>query len=185
MTAMETARLIIRNFAISDWEALHAMVLQYESSEYAVYDRMWPTAADEVKKIAESFARGESYLAVCRKDTGRFIGFVALSQEQDPNCRAYELGYVFNSDHHGQGFATEACRAVIAHAFERLAADRVNTGTAAANQPSCRLLERLGLRKTAECTASFRNGPDGKPLEFLGYMYAVTKDEWRAAGRSR
>jgi hypothetical protein len=36
------------------------------------------------------------------------------------------------------------------------------TGTALANQPSCRLLARLGLRETG------------------GGMYALTRDEWLA-----
>jgi len=57
-------------------------------------------------------------------------------------------------------------------------ADSVITGTAALNIASCRLLERLGFRKTAESRGSFTNGPDGKPIELLRYSYSLPKEEW-------
>jgi RimJ/RimL family protein N-acetyltransferase len=59
----------------------------------------------------------------------------------------------------------------------------VVTGTAAANHASCRLLERLGFKKTSESTASFRTTPDGKPIQFVGYTFELSRDEWNAAGQ--
>jgi RimJ/RimL family protein N-acetyltransferase len=178
MMLLETARLMIRNFRISDWEALHKMISQYESSQFAAYDQPWPTSPGEIKNITEWFASGDSYLAVCLKDIDRLIGFVALNEEQPEDKRAFNLGYIFHSDYHGKGYATEACRAVLAHAFDRLQAQRVVTGTAAVNSASCRLLERLGFKKTSESTGSFRNTQDGKAIEFLGYSYELLKAEW-------
>jgi len=183
MTMLETERLVISNFRISDWEALHEMINQYESSEFAAYDQLWPTSPEEIKKIAEWFASGDSYSSVYLKDTGRFVGFVSLSQEQKEDCREFNIGYIFNFDYHGKGYATEACRAAIGHAFDRLQAQRVHTGTAAVNRASCRLLERLGFKRTAESTGSFRNTQDGKPIEFLGYTYTISRDEWDVAGK--
>ncbi|MGE5530116.1 MAG: GNAT family N-acetyltransferase [Patescibacteria group bacterium] len=185
MTTMETDRLMIRNFEASDWEVLHEMIVQYESSEYAVYDHQWPTSPGEIKEITKWFAGGDGFLAVCLKDTDRFIGFVSLNPEEPEekeDCREFNLGYIFNADYHGKGYATEACRAVIGHAFDRLRARRVVTGTAAANRASCRLLERLGFQRTGESTGSFRNTPDGKPIEFLGRIYGIAKEEWEMAG---
>jgi hypothetical protein len=46
------------------------------------------------------------------------------------------------------------------------------------------LLERLGFKRTAESTGSFRNTEDGKPIEFLGYTYAISRDEWEVAGKN-
>jgi ribosomal-protein-alanine N-acetyltransferase len=178
VTTLETKRLAIRNFTPGDWEALHEMIAQYEASEYAVFDQQWPTTPDEIKGVAEWFASGDSFLAVCLKDTGRFIGFVALNPEQKEGVRAYNLGYIFNFDYHGKGYATEACRAVLEHAFDSLQADSVITGTAAVNCASCKLLERLGFRKTGESMGSLRSTPEGKPIEFLGYTYSLTKEDW-------
>jgi RimJ/RimL family protein N-acetyltransferase len=178
MTLLETERLTIRTFSISDWEALRELILQYESSRFAVYDQPWPTSPEEIKNITEWFASADRYLAVCLKDTGRFVGFVALNQEPNEHERTFNLGYVFHSSYHGKGFATEACRAVLSHAFDRLRAQRVVSGTAATNSASCRLLERLGFKKISENTGSFRNAPDGTPIEFLGYSYELPKAEW-------
>jgi len=180
MMVLETERLLIRNFASGDWGALHEIISQYESSELAAYDQPWPTSPEEIKRITEWFASGDSYLAVCLKATSRLIGFVALNREQGDD-RAFNLGYVFHSDYHGKGYATEGCQAVLAHAFDRLQAHRVVTGTAAANRASCRLLERLGFKKTSESTASFRTTPDGKPIQFVGYTFELSRDEWNAA----
>ncbi len=178
MTSIETPRLVIRNFKTGDWEALHEMIVQYEASEFAAYDQQWPTDPEKIKGVAEWFASGDGFLAVCLKDTGRFIGFVALNPEDRADCREFNLGYVFNSDFHGKGYATEACGAVLGRAFNELQAQSIISGTAAVNQASCRLLERLGFQKTSELTGSFRKTPDGKPIEFLGYIFALTKEDW-------
>jgi ribosomal-protein-alanine N-acetyltransferase len=177
MTTLETERLLIRNSESGDWEALHEIISLYESSELAAYDQQWPTSPEEIKSITEWFASGDSYLAVCLKATGRLAGFVALNREQDDD-RTFNLGYIFHPDYRGQGYATEGCWAVLAHAFDQLQARRVVTGTAAANSASCRLLGRLGFKKISEGTASFRTTPDGKPIQFVGCTFELSRDEW-------
>jgi RimJ/RimL family protein N-acetyltransferase len=179
VTSLETERLVIRNFHISDWEALHEMIVQYQSSEFAAYDQPWPTTPEEIRKVTEWFASEDSYLAVCLKATGRFIGFVALTPEPSDDQGVFNLGYIFNFDYHGYGYATEACQAVLGHAFDSRQARRVVTGTAAANGASCRLLERLGFQKTSESTGSFRQTANGKPITFLGYTFELSRDAWK------
>lgn len=183
MIMLETDRLIVRNFKIGDWEALRCMILQYEASAYAAYDHQWPTSEDEIKKVAEWFASGDSYRAVCLTDTNQFIGFVSLGEGQD-DSQVFDLGYVFDFNYHGKGFATEACQAAIDHVFDERQAQIVVARTAAENVPSCRLLERLGFKKKAESMCSLRAAKDGNPIEFLGYTYEISSDEW-AAGKHK
>jgi [ribosomal protein S5]-alanine N-acetyltransferase len=182
MTAVETERLIIRNFRHGDAGALHEIIVRYQASAYAAYDHPWPTDADEIRKITAWFAGGDAFLAVCLKKGETLIGFVALNAEGQPDRREYNLGYCFHPDYRGKVYAPEACRAVIGHAFEQRQAQRLVTETAAANVPSCRLLERLGFARIGEGMASFVDGPDGKPLQFLGYTYALPRGQWLAAG---
>jgi len=176
---LETERLIIRNFQNSDWHALYELIVRYQTSELALYDQQWPTAPEEIRKIAEWFAGGDNFLAVCLKDTSQLIGFVSLNPEEGDGQWQFSTGYVFNPDFHGQGYASEACRAVLCRAFDQLQACRVVAGTAAVNQASCQLLERLGFKKVGEETVSFRTAEDGRPIEFLGHCYAILKDEWQ------
>ncbi len=176
MITLQTDRLVLRNFHPDDWEALYEMISQYEASEYAAYDQQWPTTPEEIKGVTEWFAGGDSFLAVCLKSSGKLIGLVSVNPEEKPGI--YNIGYIFNASHHGRGYATEACRAALHHVFGELQADSVITGTAAANKASCRLLERLGFRKTGEKTGSFRETPEGRPIEFLGYIYHLPKEVW-------
>jgi ribosomal-protein-alanine N-acetyltransferase len=175
MVTLRTERLLIRQFRPDDWEALDETIRQYRMSGLAAYDRPWPTAPEEIRKVVEWFSTGEAYLAVCLLD-GTFIGFVSLT----PDGPDLHLGYVFNFRYHGEGYATEACRAALAHAFTALGVAQVVTATAEVNQASRRLLTRLGLRKTGERRLAFRTTRDGRPIEFNGYTYLITREEWKA-----
>ena len=175
MIRLETERLALRNFHADDWQALRAMILQYQATPLALYDQPWPTSPEEIQGVTAWFAAGDAYLAVCLKESGQFIGFVALNDESKEDRRQYNLGYIFDADYHGQGYATEACRALLDDAFQRLGADAVVTGTAEANIASRRLLERLGFVKVRETISMFQTTPDGQPIEFLGYSYELAK----------
>ena len=187
MTTLTTERLVIRCFTVDDASALREIILQYQASEYAVYDHAWPTSVDEIRGVAEWFASGDTFLAVGLRESGGLNGYVALNpveeasvQDHGPN-HVYGLGYCFNFDYHGRGYATEACRAALGRAFDELGADRVTAGTAAANAPSCRLLAGLGFRRTGEDSTSFRTNPDGTPIEFLAHFFALDRDDWICA----
>jgi [ribosomal protein S5]-alanine N-acetyltransferase len=182
MISLETERLVLRNFQSSDLESLHTMILKYEASGMAAYDQQWPTSPEDIKGVVNWFASGDQYHAVCLKEGSRFIGFVAINPETDEGSRVYNLGYIFQVNYQGKGYASEACRAVLQHAFHSLKAERVIAGTAALNLPSCKLLEKLGFQKTEEGTSSFRNSKDGKPLEFLGRTYTLTRAAWEMMG---
>ena len=162
MEGIQTERLTLRNFGAEDWRDLHEMIVQYQASEYAQYDRAWPTSEEEIQGVAQWFSQGDSFLAVCLRSTGKVIGLVALNEEEREDGPARNLGYIFHSDFYGQGYATEACRAAITYAFERLGETRLVTGTHPDNLPSRRLLGRLGFREVA----------DG--------VYVLERDEWLA-----
>jgi RimJ/RimL family protein N-acetyltransferase len=60
-----------------------------------------------------------------------------------------EVGYVFDPEYGGQGFETEAVRAVIEAAFGSFGFLTVVATTDEDNLPSRALCERLGMRLTA------------------------------------
>lgn len=88
-----------------------------------------------------------------------------------------ELGWVLDPAHTGQGYATEAIRAVIDTCFGPLGLRRVHAGCFADNEPSWRLMERLGMRREefSRKTALHRSG------EWLdGLNYGILAEEWVA-----
>ena len=160
MISLETDRLIIRSFSPDDWQELQELAIRYRASESAKYEDPWPTSAEEIKGMASWFAGGDDYLAASLKATGKLMGLIAIAHKEEREGRVHGLGYVFHEDYHGRGYATEGCRAAMAHLFDRLAADRILTGTHPDNTASVALLTNLGLREIAggEYTISRRSG---------------------------
>jgi ribosomal-protein-alanine N-acetyltransferase len=182
MQPIETERLLLRNFTAGDGQALLKMIVQYQASPYMKHDHQWPTEPEMIKGAAKWFAEGDAYLAVCLKEIDVFIGLVYLNpvkRDEPSGMKEYGIGYIFDFDFHGKGYATEACNAILSYAFESLDADRAVSGTSEKNLPSCKLLERIGMSVVSRGTCSFQMDETGKPIEFLGLSYAVTKDQWR------
>jgi [ribosomal protein S5]-alanine N-acetyltransferase len=81
-----------------------------------------------------------------RRDNAHCIGTVQATVRQDDSVYfAYELGAAF----WGRGFATEACRAVLAHLRDAFGARRAEAEVDTRNEASIRLLDRLGFERRA------------------------------------
>ncbi len=175
MTNLITQRLVIRNFDNEDWEQLKVIIIDKEASKYAIYDYQFPTTDNEIQKITKGFAMGDNYLAVCESTSGKIIGFISLNGE---NERELDLGFCIYSPYQHKGYAFESCKAVINYAFSVLNVVQLTSGTANENYPSFKLLHKLGFKLSAEGIASFRNTTDGLPIEFLGSLFVLSRENW-------
>ncbi len=72
--------------------------------------------------------------------------------------RQGEIGYIFNPDQHGRGYATEAANAMLRYGFEELGLHRIHARCDLRNSASWRVMERLGMRREAH----FRRARDGQ-----------------------
>jgi RimJ/RimL family protein N-acetyltransferase len=169
MLSIETSRLRIRCFRPDDWPALQELSVSYQATPAARLEPPWPTSEEGVRGLAAWFAKGDDYLAACLKDTGKLVGLVAVERRGGQERTVHNLGYVFHPDYHGQGYATEACRAAMAHVFGCLEADEILTGTHVENVDSIRLLRRLGLRETGTTSGEYR----------------ISREEWLAREREK
>lgn len=61
-----------------------------------------------------------------------------------------DLGYWLEEPAWGQGFASEAARAVMAFAFDELRLTRLTSGHAADNRASGKVLTKLGFRRVGQ-----------------------------------
>lgn len=183
MNAIETDRLIVRNFHPDDWLALQEIVGQYQATEYAAYDREWPSSPEELRRVTEWFVGQDGFLAVCRREAGDLIGLVTINPDGTGGTSCYNLGFIFHSRAQGQGYASEAGQAVLHRAFTEWGAREVISGTALVNRRAVRLLERMGFRRVAESRSALRIGPSGVPIVFTGVSFAMTRDEWASSER--
>jgi RimJ/RimL family protein N-acetyltransferase len=161
---LETERLTVRPLVAEDFAAVHAISnkcfgeislderrewLTWQIMNYTALARLWqPPYGDR---------------AITRKADGRLIGMVGLVQswgpfdllpsfqhllkESPPNLSRPEMGlfWALARDARGQGYATEAARALIAYAFGTLHLARIVATTEHDNAASIAVMQRLGM----------------------------------------
>ena len=88
-----------------------------------------------------------------------------------------ELGWVITPAQAGQGLATEAAGAALRICFQQLGLRRVFAQCFAANVPSWRVMEKLGMRREQHTVRESLHR-SGEWMD--GLMYAILADEWRA-----
>ena len=178
---IETERLRLRVHTPADFEPLLAI----QSREDVTRLLPWgPRDEEEVleslrKKIAATSieADGDAFtLAIERKDSGAYAGDVTVWMNRH-DFRQGEIGYVLHPDHHGRGYATEAARPLLELGFTCFGMRRVIGRTEVRNTASCRVLEKLGMRREAHFVENewFHGEWQSE------YAYAVLAAEWRAA----
>ena len=64
-----------------------------------------------------------------------------------PATPAVEIGWRLARDQWGHGYATEAARAVVGYSFGTVGLDELVSMTAVTNQPSRRVMERIGMTR--------------------------------------
>jgi ribosomal-protein-alanine N-acetyltransferase len=96
-------------------------------------------------EIVTMTAHGIQYWPCFLREDGDLAGCAGLRPYREG---ILELGFHFRPAFHGRGLAEEAARAVIAYAFETLAARTLFAGHHPDNAASKRLLLKLGFRYT-------------------------------------
>jgi [ribosomal protein S5]-alanine N-acetyltransferase len=173
MDAIETDRLVLRNFRKLDASDLFAYLREPGASCFLSL-KLADMGAAEAE--AEKRSRSDEHIAVCLRDSGRLIGDVFAMPEED----TFSVGWNFNADFGGAGFASEAARALFAYLFTVKQARRLYAYVEDHNIPSQRLCERLGMRKEGlfKEFVSFKKDDDGDPIFENTIQYAILRKEW-------
>lgn len=176
MDTIRTERLILRNFRPGDAPDLLAYLRAPRASCFLALK-----LADLAAAQAEATARAGSdeTMAVCLASTGRVIGDV-FAMPEPPDT--YSVGWNFNAEFSGAGFATEAARALFAHLFTMKQARRLYAYVEEDNVSSRRLCVRLGMRPEGVFREfiSFREDERGMPVYENTLQYALLRKEWQA-----
>ncbi|MFF8093219.1 GNAT family N-acetyltransferase [Streptomyces sp. NPDC016675] len=183
MTELRTERLVLRGWRASDmapWAALNADpvvrayfpgVLTREQSE-----------ASAARFQADLDRRGWGWWAVEVAATGEFVGFTGLDPVEDGMpFTGVEAGWRLARPAWGNGYATEAARAVVGFAFEELELAEVLAVTAAGNLRSQAVMRRLGMTRDPADDFDDPGVPEG-PLR-RSVLYRLRSGAGRPAGR--
>jgi [ribosomal protein S5]-alanine N-acetyltransferase len=176
MTKIETLRLVVRPFRPDDWQDLHAYLSLPEIYEFEPGE---PVGEEQAEALAVERSEGRVFWAVELRAERRMIGHLYFQPLEPAELQTYELGYIFNPAYHGQGYATEAARALVDRAFAEMGAHRVVACCNPANTASWRLLERIGFVREGRLRRNifFRRDDEGRPIWQDTFAYGRINDE--------
>lgn len=145
-----TARLRFRWWRRSDLEL--ALGLWGDPRVTRLIDARSPLTVRQVETLLDdqmAFARefGVQYWPLFLRESGEHVGCCGL-RPYDEKAGVLEIGVQLRADHWRGGYATEAARAVIGLAFDRLGVRALFAGHNPDNVASRGLLAKLGFRYT-------------------------------------
>ncbi|HEY6879127.1 MAG TPA: GNAT family N-acetyltransferase [Polyangiales bacterium] len=148
---LHTRRLVLRRWRASDREPLARLNADPRVMEHfpSLLSRAESDALFE--RITAHFDRhGFGYWAL--DADGAFIGFVGLQHVQFEAAftPSVEIGWRLAHAAWGQGYASEAARAALHHAFTSLSLREVVSFTALKNLRSRAVMERIGMHEDGE-----------------------------------
>jgi RimJ/RimL family protein N-acetyltransferase len=176
---LSTERLIIRALTPDDVERHHGLFADPDVVRYLYFGPFDRPAAQEHlarRSIVDLPVEGGWInFGVEVKGEGVLIGELAMGFISATHAH-YEVGYVFDPSYAGHGYATEGTAMIVELAFSGLGAHRVSGRLDARNDPSARVLERLGMRREANFIEN--EYVKGEWTDEL--VYAILAPEWRA-----
>jgi RimJ/RimL family protein N-acetyltransferase len=164
----ETPRLVIREMTQADADAVEGMLGDADVMLYfgKLFGR--EQVRDWIERhIALYEQDGCAYWLVFEKATGKAVGQAGILRQVIEERVEFGLGYIFHKDSWGQGLASEAARACLDYAFNKLGKARIVVTIRPENRPSQRLMERLSVE------------PERK-VQYSGFehlLYVVSRDE--------
>ena len=172
MIVAETERLILRRYKKEDLQDLFEYLSDKDVVEYEPYKTMTFSEAEE---NLEWRIGTDEMIAVELKSSHKMIGNVYLGKR---DFETLEIGYVFNRNYWGKGYAVESCEALIAQAFSN-GVHRIYAECDPLNENSWKLLEALGFRREAHFRKNvyFWKDENGKPIWKDTYIYAKLNDD--------
>lgn len=174
---VETERLLLRPVTLDDAEAMFDYASDRENTRYT-----FPTnqSLEETKNNI-----GQFYLAnplgrwgIELKSNGKFIGTIDL-HKIDSVLKKAAIGYIINKKYWNQGLATEANRAVIELAFEKIGMNKLTALHDKDNPASGKVMEKSGMCFShAEPYACMDQHEEGRIVTRVHYV--LTKEDYFA-----
>lgn len=165
---LETDRLILRRYCKEDLQDLY----EYLSDEEVVMHEPYkPMNMTEVQENLEWRISTDEMIAVELKNNKKMIGNVYLGKRE---FEALEIGFVFNKEYWGNGYAKESCAALIQKAFTE-GVHRIFAECDPDNLGSWKLLESLGFTREAHLRKNiyFWKDENDTPIWKDTFIYAT------------
>ena len=139
---IQTERMILRPINKNDAKDIFEWVSDPVVNKYMPYSLY--ENIGQVEEWIESLVEEENNFVFELKDTKKVIGSGSITFE--PSRNAYELGYNLNRNYWGNGYASEASKAMIKWAYATLGARDFCSNHATANMASGNVIKKCGFK---------------------------------------
>jgi RimJ/RimL family protein N-acetyltransferase len=177
---LRTERLLLRQWREADLEPFAALNADPETMRYFP---ALPSREESDALVARARAQieeeGWGLWAVEVEGGSSFVGFVGLARPsfEEHFTPAVEVGWRLAREYWGRGYATEAGRAALGYGFEDLGLDEIVSFTSERNEPSWRVMERLGMSHDPADDFEHPRVPLGHPLR-PHVLYRLSRADW-------
>ncbi len=175
-----TERLVLRGWRDEDLAPFAALNADPRVMVYFPAPLTREQSDEFARRTAAAWARGFGLWALEERATGRFVGFVGLSEPRFSAhfTPAVEIGWRLAFDAQGRGYATEGARAVLDWARGNVDPPRgeIVSFTSALNTPSRRVMEKLGFTHRDEDDFDHPALDDSAIRRHV--LYRLTLSEW-------
>lgn len=141
---LQTERLLLREFTMDDFAAVHSFASDVRIAEYVDWGPNTTGETQEFLDMCLAAHRGAVRTNIILAVTfpgGEPFGSVGLAVERGRG----ELGYVIDADHWGHGYATEAAASLLRFGKETLGLRDITATCRPENAASARVLEKIGM----------------------------------------
>jgi RimJ/RimL family protein N-acetyltransferase len=167
---LETERLALRRPTLADVKAIARLANDRRIAENT--RRLpHPYLTDHAVEFVRSMASDLRETVFLIENNHTPIGVVGIDW-REPD--APELGYWLGVEYWGQGFATEAARAVIDFTFEECDAEQLVSGARVANPASRHILEKCGFQWSGVELHRFESISSSTPVD----RFRLSRSVW-------
>lgn len=152
-TILETERLVVRETTVEDVDAFYEIYRDPSMTEFQ--EGLFEDPEDEKRYTRDYIEKiygllGFGVWTLETRNEGRVIGRAGFSVRK--GFDEIELGFMIGKPWQGQGYAYEACEAIMRYGAEILQLPRVQALVKSENEASIRLCEKLGFSRACEVT---------------------------------
>jgi RimJ/RimL family protein N-acetyltransferase len=167
MKPLQTPRLVLTEPREDDRDAFAAMNADPRVMRFFPATMTRAESDAMLDRIRTGLAtHGFGFWFVRRREDPRLLGFVGLAMPtfEAPFMPCVEIGWRLVVDAWGQGYATEAAHEALRCGFEEHGLREIVSFTALVNEPSWKVMQRLGMTRDANEDFDHPRVPEGHAL---------------------
>lgn len=169
---LKSERLVLQPFKISDASRVQELAGDIEvarTTSGIPHPYPLETAETWISNHSNNIETGNAYpLAIILKDNGMLIGTMTLRVDKQHNKG--ELAYWIGRNYWGNGFATEAARAIMDFGFIEINLNRIWAMAMVSNPASSRVMQKVGMKQEGILTQHILKSGNYEDLVVYGIL---------------